>query len=190
MPTNKPLISLPAAELMPTGVDNEKILQRRAQLLSQPLGIKKSVTTQVNYILLTIAPKQFYGIPHQYAAEVLPMTALTTLPNVANFMAGIMNWRGRLLPVIDLSHLFHLAIDPLTQGNFIIILSDKHLCIGVKAHTIIGDEQYDKTQIQSPLDLPGGVPMKYLLGLAQGKNAIINIPSLFTDIEAQLTHKN
>ncbi|MTJ10483.1 chemotaxis protein CheW [Anabaena sp. UHCC 0204] len=46
-----------------------------------------------------------YAIASQQVVEVIPLVSLTTLPHTPEYFAGVFNYRGRIIPVIDLSQL-------------------------------------------------------------------------------------
>jgi chemotaxis-related protein WspB len=54
------------------------------------------------YLLFSLGPDR-YALPATEIVEVLPWVAMKSLPGAPKGVAGLINWRGRLLPVIDLS---------------------------------------------------------------------------------------
>ncbi|WP_413174255.1 chemotaxis protein CheW [Anabaena azotica] len=46
-----------------------------------------------------------YAIASQQIVEVIPLVNLTRLPHTPEYFAGVFNYRGRIIPVIDLSQL-------------------------------------------------------------------------------------
>ena len=67
-------------------------------------------------ILLFYAGKDLYAIESSHIVEVIPRVSLRKVQHVPEYMAGLFNYRGLVLPVIDLCHLiqgtpsrFHLS---------------------------------------------------------------------------------
>ncbi|MBK1987938.1 chemotaxis protein CheW [Sphaerospermopsis aphanizomenoides BCCUSP55] len=56
-------------------------------------------------MLLFHINNQRYAIPSQQVVEVIPLVNLTTLPHTPEYFAGVFNYRGRIIPVIDLCQL-------------------------------------------------------------------------------------
>ncbi|BAY36909.1 CheW protein [Nostoc sp. NIES-2111] len=50
---------------------------------------------------------QRYALASQQVIEVLPLVTLTTLPHTPEYFAGVFNYRGRVVPVLDLCQLMH-----------------------------------------------------------------------------------
>ena len=46
-----------------------------------------------------------YALEYTQVVEVVPMVALRKIPHAPDYVAGLFNYRGRIVPVIDLRHL-------------------------------------------------------------------------------------
>jgi chemotaxis signal transduction protein len=51
-----------------------------------------------------------YAVSLESVAQIIPMVKLTPLPQAQRSVAGVMNFRGKAVPVIDLRRYFHLPI--------------------------------------------------------------------------------
>lgn len=56
------------------------------------------------FLLLAVDDKR-YALESQKVVEVLPLVFLETLPHSPEYIAGIFNYRGKIVPVIDLCQL-------------------------------------------------------------------------------------
>lgn len=56
-------------------------------------------------MLLFYINNQRYALPSQQVVEVLPLINLKTLPHAPDYLAGVFNYRGQIVPVLDLSQL-------------------------------------------------------------------------------------
>lgn len=52
------------------------------------------------FLLFTI-DNSYYGLPLAMALEILTMQSITKLPRVADYIKGIINLRGKVIPVLD-----------------------------------------------------------------------------------------
>ena len=74
-------------------------------------------------LLLTFqAGGQTYGIDARNVIQVTPYPSCTPLPHAPAYIAGLATWRGRTLPVIDLSALLHgTPAAPLLSTRILIV---------------------------------------------------------------------
>jgi chemotaxis-related protein WspB len=56
-------------------------------------------------MLLFYIKNQCYALPSQQVVEVLPLVTLKTLPHAPEYFAGVFNYRGQIIPVLDLCQL-------------------------------------------------------------------------------------
>lgn len=45
--------------------------------------------------------KEHYGVPIEQVREIRPLEAITKVPNTEEYVRGIMNLRGKIIPVVD-----------------------------------------------------------------------------------------
>lgn len=58
-----------------------------------------------------------YGIPISYVREIINQTRVVRLPKMPSFIIGVINLRGRVIPVIDLADKFALPLDGSEQTS-------------------------------------------------------------------------
>jgi chemotaxis signal transduction protein len=78
-------------------------------------------------------------------AEVGRLPAVTRLPGVPGWLAGVVNWRGRLLPAVDLRALLGAESAPWTRDARLVVLATDTVSVGllvdgVDGTTSVGDE--------------------------------------------------
>jgi purine-binding chemotaxis protein CheW len=75
--------------------------------------------------------KEEYGLPITKVQEINRLVPITKLPQTPSFMEGIINLRGRVIPVIDLRKRFQLAAAEQSEDNRIIIVEVNGQTVGV-----------------------------------------------------------
>lgn len=75
--------------------------------------------------------KEEYGLPITKVQEINRLVPITKLPQTPSFMEGIINLRGRIIPVIDLRKRFQLAAAEQSDDNRIIIVEVSGQTIGI-----------------------------------------------------------
>ncbi|HDD24975.1 MAG TPA: hypothetical protein ENF52_06035 [Chloroflexi bacterium] len=84
----------------------ERVLAQRAAELAA-LPIKEEDGEQVRLLLMRLG-YEIYGIEAQYVLSVRPAESITWVPRVPEWVAGVVNLRGRIFSVLDLRRFFGL----------------------------------------------------------------------------------
>ncbi len=107
---------------------------------SQMRAPKKDITApnglaqEGKYLLFEIADEQ-YGLPILQAREIIGLESITRVPRTSESILGVINLRGKVIPVMDLRTRFGLESTTPTEDTVIIVLqcavSKSPLTIGV-----------------------------------------------------------
>lgn len=79
-----------------------------------------------------------YAVDMASVAEVVPVPVLTRIPGGPPWLSGVVNWRGRVLPVIDLRPLVGAALSPLPTSARLVVLAEGDIEVGVVADMVPG----------------------------------------------------
>lgn len=74
---------------------------------------------------------ELYGVDIQYVGAILLVSPIMPIPNVSNFVLGLINLRGSLLPLIDLRIKFGLKALALTPESRVVVLENSDLKVGM-----------------------------------------------------------
>jgi purine-binding chemotaxis protein CheW len=177
-----------AAELMPKSEEALKILQARAKRLAKQ-EIDTGENHGIDFVRFRLGQKESYGISYQYVQEILHHVAMAQPPFIPNFIAGVINWRGALITVVDLSKFFHPdhANNSSKKDNeFIIVVHANNITFGFLAKSIDGSETYLPSQLAVPLSSADVANPGYILGLHQAVTAIINVEALISSLTQEI----
>ena len=85
-----------------------QVLEERARRLARPAdGGPEPETTSL--LVLQVGPER-YAVDVDAVREIKPLGGVTPLPGLPSFWSGLVNLRGNLVPVLDLST--YLALPP------------------------------------------------------------------------------
>lgn len=159
--------------------DKKVILHRRAKDLSKPL-ISETKGTSFEYVQFALA-NELYGIEKECIKEVFTIKDLTVLPCVPAFIIGIINYRGRILSVIDMKKFYDLPDAGITEMNYIIILQNKDLEFGILADRIIGVAKAYMDELQKTLPTLKGIREEFLKGITPERVIILDQNKILND---------
>ena len=115
-----------------------EILRARAKALAQEAIAEKGSEAQLEVIEFGLAQER-YALETTYVSEVCPLDDLTPLPCAPPFVRGLVNVRGRILPVIDLKKFFDLPDQGITDLHRVLLVQTPEMAFGILASdTVIG----------------------------------------------------
>jgi purine-binding chemotaxis protein CheW len=76
---------------------------------------------------------------------------VTRVPGVPAWVAGVANWRGRVLAVVDVRSLLRTATDALSQSGRVVVLSSSGVTVGLLAERVDGVTSIDLARVEPAL---------------------------------------
>ena len=108
--------------------------------------LKTSINDTTQYIVIRLGVEH-YGIDIKYVDNIVRMQKITRVPKVADYIKGVINLRGEVIPVMSLRLKMDLPEDELTKATRIIILKlEQYGTIGIivdevkEVVTLVNDE--------------------------------------------------
>lgn len=121
--------------------------------------------TQHGRYLTFIIGKETYGLEIWQVSEIVGMQPVTRLPEVPGYIKGIINLRGRIIPVIDVRLRFGLEPKEYDGKTCIIIVNIRDIPVGLIVDIISEVLTIDDTCITPPPGSRIGIQNKYLAGI-------------------------
>ena len=101
--------------------------------------------------------REVYGIEILRVREIIGLLEVTRVPRAPDFIRGIINLRGRVIPVVDLRRKFAMASVEDTDQTVIIVvqcrLSGRALTMGLLVDLVLEVLTIEAAQIEPPPDL-------------------------------------
>jgi purine-binding chemotaxis protein CheW len=127
--------------------------------------------------LTLLSNNQYFGISIKDIIQIVKMQTITNLPNYPEYIKGVINIRGLIIPVIDMSLCFNGKETEYTEKTCIIITSISDNTIGFIVDSV--DEVIEISD-DNISDLPEkyAKASSYLKGIANVNNKLVLIVSL------------
>lgn len=107
-----------------------QIMDDRARALAIPVQCESPAGESVDALTFQLS-RERCAIETRCVREVVPLRKITPLPRTADFVAGIINLRGDLIPVFDLRRLLGLAADASGTPLHVIIVGEGQAEFGI-----------------------------------------------------------
>jgi len=155
------------------------ILRERARRLATPPS-QVTVNDTVEVLEFGLAGER-YALEAEHVHDVQPLRELTPLPCTPAFLRGLVNIRGRLVPVIDLKRFFGLPEQGITDLHRVVLLRTADLEIGLLADTVEGVYPLDLHNIQPSLPTLTGIREEFLRGVTAERLVVLDAQTILAD---------
>ena len=88
-------------------------------------------------ILLRLGSSR-YTVAMTDVAEVIALPPVTRIPGAPAFLTGVANWRGRMLPVLDVRSLLGTPVVPLASSARLVVVQVGSVTAGIVAEAVPG----------------------------------------------------
>jgi purine-binding chemotaxis protein CheW len=123
-----------------------------------------------------------FGVPVDIVQEILDMRPVCRMPDAPAHVAGLIDVRGRAVPVIDLRVRLGLPAVAATPGTRILVLDvsvrDRHLALGLIADRVFEVTSLDVGTIGPPPDIGTGWRCEYISGIGRRGDGFVIILDL------------
>jgi purine-binding chemotaxis protein CheW len=117
-----------------------------------------------------------YGVPVLKVREIIKVMDITQVPQVADHVLGVINLRGRVIPVIDLRRKFGFPVQEHTERTCIIVVevgvAATKVLMGVVVDAVSEVLNVAASEIDDTPQFGGQQATDYLLGLAKVKGTV------------------
>ena len=143
------------------------------------------------YLTFRLAREEF-AIQVLRVREIMGMQDITAVPQTPAYMKGVINLRGKIVPVIDLRLKFGFPEVEATSTTCIIVVQLKSgreiLLMGLLVDAVSEVSNFTVGDIEDTPDFGNGVSTPYLLGIAKLKGSVkilLNIDEVLSTTEVQ-----
>ena len=131
--------------------------------------------TQKGKVLAFTVGDNIYGLPIKYVTEIIGVKPATKVPATPDYAKGIINLRGRIVPLLDIRIKFGKEEMPYNERTCIIVIDVNTMMVGLIVDKVDDILKLEKYQITPPP--PTGVPgceNRYIEGISKmGDNKVL-----------------
>ncbi len=132
--------------------------------------------------------KEVYGIPIIKVKEIIGMLEITHIPKTQGYIKGVVNLRGKIIPIMDLRLKFGMEEKEYTDRTCIIVievnLTANQRLVGVVVDAVTEVLNIQKSEIEAP-GYDAQIEGDLLMGLGKLKDKVV----LIIDIEKILNRE-
>jgi purine-binding chemotaxis protein CheW len=152
----------------------------RARARAAALETPDAVEATLSVIEFALADER-YAFEMSFVTKVHPLEQLTALPGTPDFLAGVINVRGRIVAVMDLKRFFELPEKGITDLHRVIVVNYRDVELGILADNVTGTREISLARLQPPLPTLTGVRAGYLKGISDDRLIVLDAARMLTD---------
>ena len=144
-----------------------------AELLQEM--IESEEDTQKDKYLIFSIDKQYYGIDIKYVIEIIGIQPITEVPELPDYIRGVINLRGKIIPVMDVRLKFKKKEKEYDDRTCIIVVEIGSICIGLIIDTVVEVANIEENNISEPPKTSSNRDSgnKYIKGIGKAQNGVI-----------------
>lgn len=132
---------------------------------------------------------EFYGLPVLKVREIIRVMEITPVPNMPPHIKGVINLRGKLVPVTDMRIRFSLASQEFGETTCVVVVQVKSASNAGNHMGFIVDGveevlNLSAEEIENTPDFGSQLSAEYLLGMANVKNKVIALLDIDRVVES------
>ncbi len=129
---------------------------------------------------------QDYCVSIENVREIRAWSETTPLPNTAKFVRGVINLRGAIVPIVDVSAWLYGRHTEPSPLHVIIVVSQNSRLIGLLVDAVSDILNVTVDEIEDLPDVAGGSASDYISGVVTRNDTMIALVNL--DLIGELTH--
>ena len=156
-------------------------------------GTENSGSSAVGNEFLTFTlGKEEYGIDILKVQEIRGYDAVTAIANTPEFIKGVINLRGIIVPIVDMRIKFHLGKVEYDQFTVVIILNVANRVVGMVVDGVSDVITLTPDQIKAAPEFGSAIDTQYVMGLGtvdERMLILVDIERLMTSSDMELMEK-
>ncbi len=160
--------------------DAAGILHQRAVALARSAAPSTPAGALLELLEFSLAGER-YALESRFIGDVQPLRNLTPLPCTPVFVLGLVNLRGRIVPVLDLKRFFELPRRGLTNLDRVILVQGNGLELGLLADSIVGIRGLQADELGPSLATLHGIRAEYLQGVTAEGLIVLDLSRILAD---------
>ncbi|MDD2497283.1 MAG: chemotaxis protein CheW [Desulfitobacteriaceae bacterium] len=149
--------------------------------------VQQEEDTQKGKFLTFLVGREEYGIEIRYVTEIIGgIQAITEVPEVPEYVKGIINLRGQIIPVMDVNLRFKKDARDYDDRTCIIVIDIDEISVGLIVDNVAEVVSIVDEDIVPPPDVRTGFNNHYIKGIGKVGNAV----KLILDCQCLLSNED
>lgn len=141
--------------------------------------------TQKDKFLTFSIDEEIYGLDISYVLEIIGVQEITEVPRQLPFICGVINLRGKIIPVMDIRLRFGKQPREYDDRTCVVVLDIQELTVGIIVDTVVEVMNIPGEQISEPPKFDEKSGSHFIRGIGKVGDAV----KLLLNVEQLITHE-
>lgn len=133
--------------------------------------MNNDITNIANKYLTFVLATEEYAVDILRVQEIKGWSKVTMIPNTPNYICGVINLRGTIVPIIDMRERFKLKHQEYGQMTVVVVVkvlsvNNKERIMGIVVDAVSDVYDVAETEIKPPPDFGSVISTEFVRGLA------------------------
>jgi len=154
--------------------------------------VSKGTESDGIQLLSFLLDNDVYGVDISLIQEVIEYRRVTTVPRTPAFMLGVINLRGKVVPVVDLRKHFDMHVSEITVNTCIVIVDvmveNELTSLGILADAVKEVIELSLEDVSAPPRIGSRIDTRYISGMGKYEDdfiIILNLSRIFSESEIE-----
>ncbi len=135
-------------------------------------SIEREEDTQKGRFLTFSLDKESYGIEIKYVTEIIGIQEITEIPELPEYVKGIINLRGKIIPIMDVRIRFKKEPREYNDRTCVIVVDIKNISIGLVVDRVSEVLTIPEQNIVEPPQMSMGLNNRYIKKIGEIGNDV------------------
>jgi purine-binding chemotaxis protein CheW len=156
-------------------------LEATTRDMSEQIGVAADGSQFLTFLL----GEEQYGVDILRVQEIKGYTTVTRIPNTPDYIKGVLNLRGTIVPIVDLRTKFGMEKAEYTMFTVIVVVVIQDKVTGIVVDAVSDVMNINNKDIQAPPEFGAKVDIGFLKAIGKSGDklvAILDIDQLLSDV--------
>ena len=151
--------------------------------------IRTSYSSDDQQFLTFNLADEYYGVDILKVQEIKGYTNVTKIPNTPEYLKGVLNLRGTIVPIVDLRMKFGMGVTEPTSFTVVVVVNVRNRVMGFLVDAVSDVLDLNAKDIQAPPELGSTVDITFVAGIGNSNDhlvTLLDIDRVLTEEEVQV----
>lgn len=119
--------------------------------------------------------KEEYGVDIKKVTTIERMMQIARVPKTPDFIKGVINLRGEIIPIMDLRLRFNMPVSEETEDTRIIIIKIEDMSVGIIVDAVAEVLELSEDAIENITSFSSDMSVDYILGVGKVNGRIVTL---------------